>query len=905
MEFPGLSFSPGRDVQAEILAKFGASVTHCSVDRLSFALVASFGRSKFKLSADSVGFLLQAALGGVAAQFAVVHFNDRSFKFWVSSKSVGFFVARLRYFSCPSFVVHFNFWGNGGPDWQRELEDYLRVEELSWTPASSKSRATSKTFAEVVKSSPPLSGANAVPVGVPRRRHPPLLVFNSKSALPPRRSAFDRLTFPSRAGLQVGLQPRSCSRCLSSSHSRAQCSWPIRCRACGTLGHVAASCMAPVVMGVAMAFQRTDPTPFIPTRMEYEEVPDRVFMVRTVAPMHPPPRNEDLAIVTIEPLPGNPMLFGNVRGVIRDFLRMVRDIPFEDIQPSSLGQALVQLTHPYHRDVLVAESPHVFGDVLLTFTRHNQGRNWRRSEFNQECWLLLLGFPNDYWTERLIHSAVGTFARILLIVANPKHKTRLLLKVRIKEARLVPQFIVMGDPDTPLDESWTTQVEILQVNHQGDAPPPEEQIPVNLDPEIGVPFDFIGLGQPLQLVQGEQQQNDLDGWEPWPVGAEQNNDEEGQNLDGWDAWPPEVQQMNADDEALMQNAQGPVEILHPEPLIPDLNIPLDEQDLDPILKMPEECNLSVTCQTMGNSVQQLEAQSEATPVLHSRAQQQALHMHLPEEDDFIQSILAQRGIQAQLQNSNIQTQMGSISSGPFGQQEMAHDIEAETGRLMRKFFPSGNGSELVINISKQWAPFFIKLLLSPSNFVWTKQFLSSKAPVCLLDNPEDCCHINIPSSCPNANLQCLSTTVEEVQKAEEGCSKKLPLKKRNRKELAIVESEVRRSKRLTGITKGFKFSICSKISCFACKSMPPSTRTKALKKLAIDFCGLSESEVNSNVLQPKRKKASPIGRPKLGKKKMEGRSSSTSKSMEVQMDLMASTESVPDTAKEVDQDKTT
>jgi len=322
-------------------------------------------------------------------------------------------------------------------------------------------------------------------------------------------------------------------------------------------------------------------------------------------------------------------------------------------------------------------------------------------------------------------------------------------------------------------------------------------------------------------------------------------------------------------------------------------------------KMPEECNLSVTCQTMGNSVQQLEAQSEATPVLHSRAQQQALHMHLPEEDDFIQSILAQRGIQAQLQNSNIQTQMGSISSGPFGQQEMAHDIEAETGRLMRKFFPSGNGSELVINISKQWAPFFIKLLLSPSNFVWTKQFLSSKAPVCLLDNPEDCCHINIPSSCPNANLQCLSTTVEEVQKAEEGCSKKLPLKKRNRKELAIVESEVRRSKRLTGITKGFKFSICSKISCFACKSMPPSTRTKALKKLAIDFCGLSESEVNSNVLQPKRKKASPIGRPKLGKKKMEGRSSSTSKSMEVQMDLMASTESVPDTAKEVDQDKTT
>lgn len=94
-------------------------------------------------------------------------------------------------------------------------------------------------------------------------------------------------------------------------------------------------------LGADMAYQRTDPAPFILEGLEHEDVPNRVFMVRAVALIRPPARNEDLAIVTFDPLPGNPMHFAAVRGLVRDFLRDERGIPFQDIHPSSLGQALV------------------------------------------------------------------------------------------------------------------------------------------------------------------------------------------------------------------------------------------------------------------------------------------------------------------------------------------------------------------------------------------------------------------------------------------------------------------------------------------------------------------------------------------------------------------------------------
>lgn len=167
---------------------------------------------------------------------------------------------------------------------------------------------------------------------------------------------------------------------------------------------------------------------------------------------------------------------------------------------------------------MVRDSPHVYDNVTVSFKKHNEGRNWRSAEFNHECWLLLLGFPNDYWTERHIHCAVGTFAKVLLFVAEDRYKTRLLLRVRVTNVEKVPQFIVYGDLDTVAGESWTVQVEVLQHLPQADGPPAEDPILVNLNLELGLPFYFYGLGQPVigQNLDQEQDQN-MAGWGEWPV----------------------------------------------------------------------------------------------------------------------------------------------------------------------------------------------------------------------------------------------------------------------------------------------------------------------------------------------------------------------------------------------------
>lgn len=226
--------------------------------------------------------------------------------------------------------------------------------------------------------------------------------------------------------------------------------------------------------------------------MQHEDIPNREFMVRAVAPERRPARNEDLAIVTFDPLPGNVLNFGAVRGVIRDFLHLEKRVTYQDIQPSCLGQALVRLTHTYDRDTLVSESPHVYDNVTVTFHKHDEGRNWRRAQFNHECWLLLLGFLNDYWSQRHIQQAVRTFARVLLFEADERYKTRLLVRARVKDVQKVPQFIVYEEPDTIDGESWTIQCEVLQHAPPGHGPHAEDPILEDLNLELGLPSISLG-----------------------------------------------------------------------------------------------------------------------------------------------------------------------------------------------------------------------------------------------------------------------------------------------------------------------------------------------------------------------------------------------------------------------------
>lgn len=78
--------------------------------------------------------------------------------------------------------------------------------------------------------------------------------------------------------------------------------------------------------------------------------------------------------------------------------------------------------------------------MAISFVHHNQGRTWRRVQFNREVWLVLLGLPLDYWEEEYIDTVVGLFGRMLSWHKDPNCKTRLLIKPRVVDLESVPPF---------------------------------------------------------------------------------------------------------------------------------------------------------------------------------------------------------------------------------------------------------------------------------------------------------------------------------------------------------------------------------------------------------------------------------------------------------------------------------
>lgn len=166
---------------------------------------------------------------------------------------------------------------------------------------------------------------------------------------------------------------------------------------------------------------------------------------------------------------------------------------------------------------------------------------------------------------------MGSFAKVPLYEADDRFLARLLVRARVTDVEKVPQFIVYEDPDTIDGESWTIQCEVLQHKPQENAPPEEDPIPENVDLELGLPFDFFGLGQP---INGPDDQADLD---------------QRQAQNAWDPWPVEIQ---AQDQQ-MQEAQDPDPILNlnelPQPeeeVNLDLNQPPMNLDLGPVIINP-------------------------------------------------------------------------------------------------------------------------------------------------------------------------------------------------------------------------------------------------------------------------------------------------------------------------------
>jgi hypothetical protein len=256
----------------------------------------------------------------------------------------------------------------------------------------------------------------------------------------------------------------------------------------------------------AMAYFRADPAPFIPGGLHQVEVQQRKPMERMVL-MKPRTKFQDMAIVSIDPMPEHQVTFQAIREVVTDFLTNGQHVAFTDMQPTHLGQAFVKFRNAYDRDRLIQESPYQFGEVSISFVEHNKGRNWRAVNFNRECWLLLLGYPPDHREDEFVVNTISSFGRVMYWVDDRRHLSRVLVKARVIDYETIPHFLVLTEGEGFQGESWTVQVEVLQGQLLGGLPQDEDPAPGPGDFPLGGPFDLFGFGQnaPGPAVQPNQQ----------------------------------------------------------------------------------------------------------------------------------------------------------------------------------------------------------------------------------------------------------------------------------------------------------------------------------------------------------------------------------------------------------------
>jgi hypothetical protein len=125
-------------------------------------MTVSFGRSKFKLDCDLVSIALKSCIGGLCDVLSIVQLSERSFRFSINSRAVGFMVYDLKSFSCDAFKCYFHLWGNGGPSWKREFADWQRECMEEWTLISPNKKRSMNAMAALQKrpSKPSLKKSN-------------------------------------------------------------------------------------------------------------------------------------------------------------------------------------------------------------------------------------------------------------------------------------------------------------------------------------------------------------------------------------------------------------------------------------------------------------------------------------------------------------------------------------------------------------------------------------------------------------------------------------------------------------------------------------------------------------------------------------------------------------------------
>jgi hypothetical protein len=187
---------------------------------------------------------------------------------------------------------------------------------------------------------------------------------------------------------------------------------------------------------------------------------------------------------------------------------------------------------------------------------------------------------------------------------------------------------------------------------------------------------------------------------------------------------------------------------------------------------------------------------------------------------------------------------------PMFQLHMERKRSAQFYRIWANYFaPTGN-LDISVKILKKWLSFFLSNLFQPDSFNWSKSFLSSEIPSKLLEPELESLSFAIPKSCPNDKFLDKVLSEEPHQRTSEQEEVNSSVSG-----LTIVDSDLRRSKRLKDSRAGFRQGSCPKRNCLMCHHNfdgPPSLSSKVIRNLGAKFCNMSEEDLSDKNLKKKK-----------------------------------------------------
>lgn len=177
------------------------------------------------------------------------------------------------------------------------------------------------------------------------------------------------------------------------------------------------------------------------------------------------------------------------------------------------------------RDKLVSDSPHVFGDIMISFAKHNEGRNWRRVYFNRLCWILILGVPLDYQTTDDLATSISKWGKLIAWENDPREKGRIIAKVRVTQLPDIPKSIRWSEGERFEEDCWASSVEIIHQEILGGGPIDEDPVPPPDEDPHPIPQQSFNGNNNVEDNQ-ENNDEDLDEWEQdghWALQQPNNN----------------------------------------------------------------------------------------------------------------------------------------------------------------------------------------------------------------------------------------------------------------------------------------------------------------------------------------------------------------------------------------------